>query len=166
MALLPGVFRRKPAIADTEYTREVHALHVDRNIGSKKVRLVMEQLIRRHGAPSYIRSDNGPEFIATQLREWLAMHEIKTLYIEPGSPWQNGYVESFHDKFRRECLARDIFYTLSESRVVIADWRDKYNHVRPHRCLRMETPKEFAAKEGKPFPKPEESCQTETTKLN
>lgn len=81
------------------------------------------------------------------------MHEIKTLYIEPGSPWQNGYVESFHDKFRRECLAQDIFYTLSESRVVIADWRDKYNHVRPHRSLRMETPKEFAAKERKPFPR-------------
>ena len=120
-----------------EYTREVHALHVDRNIGSKKVRLVMEELIRRHGAPGYIRSDNGPEFIATQLRAWMAMHEIKTLYIQPGSPWQNGYVESFHDKFRRECLARDIFYTLSESRVVIADWRDKYNYLRPHRSLRM-----------------------------
>ncbi len=142
-----------------EYTREVHALHVDRNIGSKKVRRVMEELIRRHGAPAYIRSDNGPEFIATQLREWLALHEIKTLYIEPGSPWQNGYVESFHDKFRRECLARDIFYTLSESRVVIADWRDKYNHVRPHRSLRMETPKEFAARELKPIPPPAEREQ-------
>lgn len=69
----------------------------------------------RHGAPAYIRSDNGAEFISTQLRDWLAEQDIKTLYIEPGSLWQNGCVESFHDKFRKECLARNIFYTLSES---------------------------------------------------
>lgn len=128
-----------------EYTRETHALHVDRSIGSRKVREVMEGLIARHGAPAYIRSDNGPEFIARLLREWLAQERIKTLYIEPGSPWQNGYVESFHDKFRRECLARELFYTLSESRVVIADWRRKFNEVRPHRSLGMKTPKEFSA---------------------
>lgn len=170
---LKGGAFRVLSIVD-EYTREVHALYVDRNIGSRKVRQVMEELICRQGAPAYTRSDNGPEpersgdsqpqaarrasaarqFIATQLQEWLAMHEIKTLYIEPGCPWQNGYVESFHDKFRRECLARDKFYTLSESRVVIADWRDKYNHVRPHRSLGMATPKEFAAKELKPIPPP------------
>jgi putative transposase len=128
-----------------EYTRETHALHVDRSIGAKKVREVMRELIARHGAPAYIRSDNGPELIAKLLQEWLSRERIKTLCIEPGSPWQNGYVESFHDKFRRECLARELFYTLSESRVVIADWRQKFNHFRPHRSLGMKTPKEFGA---------------------
>jgi len=76
-----------------EFTRETHALHVDRHIGAKKVREVMKQLIRQHGAPSYIRSDNGPEFVAHLLRDWLEKAKIKTLYIDPGSPWQNGYVE-------------------------------------------------------------------------
>ena len=128
-----------------EYTREVHALHVERHIGAKKVCEVMKQLISQHGAPRYIRSDNGPEFVAKLMRDWLENEGIKTLYIDPGSPWQNGYVESFHDKFRRECLGREMFYTLSESRVVIADWRRKFNEVRPHRSLGMRTPKEFTA---------------------
>jgi putative transposase len=128
-----------------EYTRETHALHVDRHIGSGKVREVLARLVAEHGAPAYIRSDNGPEFVARSLQQWLADAGIKTLYIEPGSPWQNGYVESFHDKFRRECLARELFYTLTEARVVIADWRNKFNHVRPHRSLGMKTPVEYAA---------------------
>lgn len=140
-----GAFRVLSVV--DEYTREAHALHVDRHIGSGKVIEVMEELVARHGAPAYIRSDNGPEFVARRLGDWLGEREIKTLYIEPGSPWQNGYVESFHDKFRRECLARELFYTLSESRVVIADWRWKYNRVRPHRSLGMETPAEFAARQ-------------------
>lgn len=127
-----------------EYTREVHALHVARNIGSGKVREVMEKLIDRHGAPGYIRSDNGPEFVAKSIQSWLAFENIRTLYIDPGCPWQNGYVESFHDKFRRECLARELFFTLSEARVVIAAWRKKFNQVRPHRSLSMKTPEEFA----------------------
>ena len=127
-----------------EYTREVHALHVARNIGSGKVQEVMRELIELHGAPGYIRSDNGPEFVAKSLQTWLAETGIKTLYIDPGCPWQNGYVESFHDKFRRECLARELFYTLSESKVVIAAWRRKFNQIRPHRSLGMKTPEEFA----------------------
>ena len=127
-----------------EYTREVHALHVARNIGSGKVQEVMRELIELHGAPGYIRSDNGPEFVAKSLQSWLAEAGIKTLYIEPGCAWQNGYVESFHDKFRRECLARELFYTLSEARVVIAAWRMKFNQIRPHRSLGMKTPEEFA----------------------
>jgi len=129
-----------------EYTRECHLLHVDRHIGGRKVEELMEELILREGAPDYIRSDNGPEFIAHSLAQWLKDSEIKTLYIEPGCPWQNGYVESFHDKFRRECLGREIFYTLSECRVVVGDWRRKYNEIRPHRSLGMMTPKEFATK--------------------
>ena len=127
-----------------EFTRECHLLYVDRSIGSKKVKEQLIGLIEEHGAPDYIRSDNGPEFIGKVLCNWLAQSEIKTLYIEPGCPWQNGYVESFHDKFRRECLARELFFTLSECRVVVSDWRSKYNKVRPHRSLGMRTPAEFA----------------------
>ena len=127
-----------------EYTREVHALHVARNIGSGKVREVMSKLVDRHGAPDHIRSDNGPDFVAKSLQAWLKYENIKTLYIDPGCPWQNGYVESFHDKFRRECLARELFYTLSEAQVVIAAWRKKFNQIRPHRSLSMKTPEEFA----------------------
>jgi transposase InsO family protein len=138
-----GAFRVLSVV--DEYTRETHGLHVDRHIGAKKVCEVMKQLISQHGAPRYIRSDNGPEFVANLMRDWLENEGIKTLYIDPGSPWQNGYVESFHDKFRRECLGREMFYTLSESRVVIADWHQKFNEVRPHRSLGMRTPKEFTA---------------------
>ena len=127
-----------------EFTRECHLLHVDRSIGSKKVKEQLIGLIEEHGAPDYIRSDNGPEFIGKVLCKWLAQSEIKTLYIEPGCPWQNGYVESFHDKFRRECVARELFFTMSECRVVVSDWRRKYNKVRPHRSLGMRTPAEFA----------------------
>lgn len=127
-----------------EYTREVLALYPARNIGSGKVLEVMSDLIDQHGSPGHIRSDNGPEFVAKLLQQWLAEEEIKTLYIEAGCPRQNGFVESFHDKFRRECLARELFYTLSEARVVIAAWRKKYNEVRPHRSLGMKTPEEFA----------------------
>lgn len=138
-----GAFRVLSVV--DEYTRETHALHVDRHIGSGKVREELARLVAEHGAPAYIRSDNGPEFVARNLQQWLADAGIKTLYIDPGSPWQNGYVESFHDKFRRECLAREMFYTLSEARVVIGDWRRKFNLVRPHRSLKMKTPAEYAA---------------------
>ena len=104
----------------------------------------MEKMIDEYGAPDFIRSDNGPEFICRSLGEWLKEQDIKTLYIGPGNPWQNGYVESFHDKFRRECVGREIFYTLTERRVVVNDWKRKYNQVRPHRSLGMQTPVEFA----------------------
>lgn len=137
-----GAFRTLSVV--DEFTREVHALRVERHIGSGKVRETLEQLVAEHGAPAYIRSDNGPEFVARNLQDWLAQAEIKTLYIEPGCPWQNGYVESFHDKFRRECLARELFYTLTEARIVIGDWRNKFNFVRPHRSLGMKTPVEYA----------------------
>ncbi len=103
----------------------------------------------------------------------LASEAIKTLYIDPGSPWQNGYVEGFHNKFRRECLGREIFYTLSECRVVVNDWKRKYNKVRPHRSLGMQTPSEFAKKHPNsakilpalrpPAPTPHESCTTNPT---
>jgi len=95
------------------------------------------------GLPEYIRS----EFIEKNLREWLKTSEIKTLYIDPGSPWQNGFIESFNARLREECLNREQLWTLTEARVVIEDWRRKYNNIRPHRSLGYITPLEFANKE-------------------
>ena len=133
-----------------EYTRECLCIHVDRRINARKVRAVISELIDVHGAPKHIRSDNGSEFIEKNLRQWLDETGIKTLYIEPGSPWQNGYIESFNGRLRAECLNRELLYTLTEARVVIEDWRWKYNNVRPHRSLGYITPLQFAQKEIKP----------------
>jgi transposase InsO family protein len=129
-----------------EYTRECHCIHADRTIRAADVLGLLQQAIREHGPPDYIRSDNGPEFIAREIRKWLGQNDIKTIYIEPGCPWQNGYAESFNSRFRAECLDRELLHTLSESRVVFADWRHYYNHERPHRSLGLLTPKQFARK--------------------
>ena len=102
------------------------------------------RLIEENGVPEYIRSDNGSEFIEKNLREWLSSEGIKTLYIKPGSPWQNGYIEGFHGRFREECLNREQLWTLTEARVVIGDWRWKYNNIRPHRSLGYISPIKFA----------------------
>ena len=93
--------------------------------------------------PGYIRSDNGPEFIAAKVQQWLSENQIKTIYIDPGSPWQNGYIESFHSRFRDECLGREMFLNLREARVVISDWRLHYNQERPHSKLGYRSPNEF-----------------------
>lgn len=130
-----------------EFTRECLCIHVDRRINAPKVRAIMSELISAYGSPGYIRSDNGSEFIEKSLRSWYDDEGIKTLYIEPGSPWQNGFIESFNGRLRDECLNRELFYTLSEARVVIEDWRWKYNNIRPHRSLGLLTPLEFAAHE-------------------
>jgi transposase InsO family protein len=130
-----------------EYTRECRCLHVDRSINAQLVRQVMARLIEEHGPPECIRSDNGSEFIEKDLRQWLGDEHIKILYIEPGSPWQNGFVESFHSRLRQECLDREQLWTLSEARVVIEDWRWKYNNLRPHRSLGYVTPMAFAQTE-------------------
>jgi putative transposase len=108
---------------------------VDRQINARKVKQIFSKLINEYGAPEHIRSDNGSEFIERGLREWLAENEIKTLYIEAGCPWQNGYIESFNARLREECLNREELWILTEARVVIEDWRWKYTHVRPHRSL-------------------------------
>ena len=97
-------------------------------------------------APEFIRGDNGSEFIEGSLQGSLEQAGIKTLYLEPGSPWQNGYIESFHCRFREECLDREQLWRLSEARMVLEDWRIEYNHLRPYECLNLETPKAFAAK--------------------
>ncbi|MEO6845909.1 MAG: IS3 family transposase, partial [Chthoniobacterales bacterium] len=127
-----------------EYTRECHVLHSDRSIGSLDVLAVVAEMVARHGAPRFIRSDNGPEFIATAIQRWLKEKKIGTIYIDPGCPWQNGFAESFNSRLRVECLDREVIYTLSEARVVFNDWRDYYNNVRPHRSLGLRTPSEYA----------------------
>ena len=127
-----------------EYTRECHLIHVARRVRAADVLNQLYRLIQRHGAPAYIRSDNGSEFIEAALQGWLADAEIQTLYIDPGSPWQNGYIESFHARFREEGLEREQLWTLTETRVVLEDWRREYNEVRPHKSLGLATPKSFA----------------------
>ncbi len=102
-------------------------------------------VIKEHGTPAYLHGDNGPEFIAQEVQKWLKTHGIKTIYIEPGSPWQNGFVESFHGRFRDECLNREQLWTLTEARVVIEDYRREYNHHRPHSKLSYQSPVSFAA---------------------
>jgi hypothetical protein len=105
----------------------------------------LSYLFRVHGEPEYIRSDNGPEFIATAVKEWLAASGVQTLYIEPGSPWENAYVESFNGKLEDELLGREIFTSLREAKVLVEQYRLEYNHERPHSSLDYQTPAEFAA---------------------
>ena len=128
-----------------EYTRECHVLRADRALRAADVLAWLGGAIEEHGAPAYLRSDNGPEFIAKEVQCWLAANRIKTIYIDPGSPWQNGFVESFHGRFRDECLNREQLWTLSEARVVIEDYRQHYNQFRPHSRLGYLAPARFAA---------------------
>ena len=97
------------------------------------------------GVPKHVRSDNGPEFIAKELRAWLGRVGVSTLYIEPGSPWENGYAESFHSRFRDECLTLEGFEGLRDAGAITAAWKDDYNHRRPHSSLGFQTPAGFAA---------------------
>jgi len=126
-----------------EYTRQSLAIQVERQLTATQVLAVLEKAMARYGVPGYIRSDNGPEFIAAKVQQWLSENQIKTIYIDPGSPWQNGYIESFHSRFRDECLGREMFLNLREARVVISDWRLHYNQERPHSKLGYRSPNEF-----------------------
>jgi len=128
-----------------EYTRESPVIEVGRSIRSKDVIAVLEYLFMVRGAPGYIRSDNGPEFMAQAIKRWLADNEVETLYIEPGSPWENGYIESFHARLRDELLDRELFYSVKEAGVLAENWRQEYNHHRPHSSLNYTTPAQFAA---------------------
>lgn len=127
-----------------EYTRECLALHVGRSIKSHDVIDVLAAQVAMRGAPDHIRCDNGPEFVAGAIKQWLARLSIKTLYIEPGAPWQNGYVESFNDKLRDELTKREVFVDLAHACSRFAWFRDTYNHHRPHSSLGYMTPSEFA----------------------
>ena len=128
-----------------EYTRECLAIRVERRLNASDVLEMLDDLFIRRGLPEHIRSDNGSEFTAEAVRLWLSLLEVKPLYIEPGSPWENGYIESFHDKFRDELLDRELFDTLYEARVLVAQWRREYNTVRPHSSLGYRPPAPEAA---------------------
>ena len=123
-----------------EYTRECLAIRVARRLGRYEVIEALADVMLFRGIPENMRSDNGPEFVAKELREWLAKVGTGTLYIEPGSPWENGYCESFNGKLRDECLNGEIFYSLKEAQVVIEKWRVEYNTKRPHSALGYRPP--------------------------
>jgi len=144
-----GVPFRMLTLVD-EYTRECLAIDVARKLTSDDVLERLAWLMATRGVPEHIRSDNGPEFTATVVREWLGKVGVKTLFIEPGSPWENGYVESFNGKLRDELLEREIFYSLSEARVLIEMWREHYNRVRPHSSLGYRPPAPEAIAAGPP----------------
>lgn len=128
-----------------EYTRECLVLRVARSLTGADVVAELRRLVAERGAPEYLRSDNGPEFIAQQVRDWLASERIGTLYIAPGSPWENPYSESFNSRLRDEFLDREVFSSLLETKVLAAVYRDEYNQRRPHSALGYRTPREFAA---------------------
>jgi putative transposase len=123
-----------------EYSRESLAIVVARKIKSDDVLHCLTDLFVKYGPPEHIRSDNGPEFTAKAVRNWLGRIGVKTLFIEPGSPWENGYNESFNGKLRDEVLSREIFYTLKEAQVIIERWRQEYNIYRPHSSLGYRPP--------------------------
>jgi len=123
-----------------EYTRECLSILVNRRVTSQDVIDQIFDLFIFRGIPEHIRSDNGPEFTAQAIRRWLNRLGVKTLFIEPGSPWENGYIESFNGKLRDELLNCEVFYTLTEAKVLIEQWRKEYNHVRPHSSLGYRPP--------------------------
>ena len=129
-----------------EWTREGLAIEVDGRIRSGRVIEVLSRLISKRGAPLYLRSDNGPEFVSRALLKWIVDQGIETALIDPGKPWQNGALESFNGKFRDECLGMEWFRSRAEARVVIEAWRKHFNEVRPHSSLDYLTPAEFAAR--------------------
>ena len=123
-----------------EYSRECLTMVVDRKIKSNDVLFCLSDLFLIYGVPDHIRSDNGSEFTARLVRDWLVRIGVKTLFIEPGSPWENGYNESFNGKLRDELLNREIFYNLKEAQVMIENWRQEYNTLRPHSSLNYRPP--------------------------
>jgi len=123
-----------------EYTRESVGVKVERKIKAQDVIDKLFDLFVFRGIPEHIRSDNGPEFTARAVRKWLSRLGVKTLFIEPGSPWENGYIESFNGKMRDELLKREVFTTLKEAQVLIEGWRREYNQLRPHSSLGYQPP--------------------------
>lgn len=128
-----------------EFTRECLAIEVDRRFTAEDVIDVLEVLVWRHGAPKYLRSDNGPEFVARVVQTWLKEARIQTLYIAPGCPWENGYAESFNGKFKDEFLDGELFGSFEECRFLSGRYLREYNYERPHSALGYETPAFFAA---------------------
>ncbi len=139
-----------------EFSRECLAIEVARRLNSTDVLDCLGELFVSRGLPDYIRSDNGPEFTANAVRDWLQKLGVQTLFIEPGSPWENGYVESLNGKLRDELLNGEIFYTLTEAKVLVECWRREYNQVRPHSSLGYRPP---APEAITPVPSPPPSPQ-------
>ena len=131
-----------------EFTKEGLAIDVDGRLRSPRVIEVLSRLVSERGAPAFLRSDNGPEFVSKALLSWIVAQGIGTALIEPGKPWQNGVAESFNGKFRDECLSLEWFRSRAEAKVVIESWRQHYNTVRPHSSLGYRTPNEFAARQA------------------
>ncbi|CBE69069.1 transposase [Candidatus Methylomirabilis oxygeniifera] len=146
-----------------EFTREAHAILVARSIRAEDVVELLASLFRVHGEPTYLRSDNGPEFVATAVKEWLALSRVQTLYIEPGSPWENAYSESFNSRFEDELLNRESFSSVTEAQVLVEQYRLSYNHERPHSALGYRTPAEFATEHAWRQPHPVTSVLDDTT---
>jgi putative transposase len=135
-----------------EHTRESLAIDVAGSIRSGRLIEVLTRLVSQHGAPKYLRSDNGPEFVSKAVLEWLLESGIDTALIDPGKPWQNGADESFNGKFRDECLSLEWFRNRTEAKIVIENWRRHYNEVRPHSSLSYQTPVEFKSKRSSTNP--------------
>jgi putative transposase len=127
-----------------EYNRQCLAMYANWSIRAEDVIRMVQEAISRYGTPEHLRSDNGPEFIAYRIQDWLLSQQIKIMYIKPGSPWENGHIESFHDKLRDECLNREVFSSLQEARIIIEGWRKEYNAFRPHSALGYQTPQDYA----------------------
>ena len=123
-----------------EFSRECLAIKVERKLNANSVIDALSDLFILRGVPGFIRSDNGPEFVAQAVRDWIAAVGARTAYIEPGSPWENGYVESFNARLRDELLNGEIFYSLREAQIIIEKWRRHYNTVRPHSALGYRPP--------------------------
>ncbi len=127
-----------------EYSRECLSIDVERSITADDVIETLASLFRRRGGPTFIRSDNGPEFVAKAIKRWLEASGVETLYIEPGSPWENAYSETFVSRFSDELLKRELFGDLFEAKVLVEDYREHYNQDRPHSALGYQTPAQFA----------------------
>lgn len=127
-----------------EFTRECFELSPARSITAEDVLSALARLMAQHGIPKHIRSDNGSEFIAKEMKKWLTKMDVETMYIEPGAPWQNGYAESFNSRLRDEFLEMNYFHTLAEAEQLAKAWKEHYNTKRPHTSLGNRTPKEFA----------------------
>jgi transposase InsO family protein len=130
-----------------EYTRECLEIRVEKQMKHDTVMETLDELMFERGAPSYLRSDNGSEFIAAPLQAWLRLKGVKPIHIEPGHPWENGYIESFNGKFRDECLNQELFYSRTETQIIVDKYRKHYNSERPHSALGYRTPLQALAQE-------------------
>lgn len=128
-----------------EFTRECLGILVATTICAEDVTSFLDGVLQKRSSPVFLRSDNGSEFTAETVQIWLAKRSVGPAFIPPGQPWKNGFIESFHDKFRDECLQREWFSTLLDTQIVIEDWRLHYNTRRPHSSLKYKTPADFAA---------------------